>query len=131
MSCTPQLHLYDHMPENMRKAEATDVNRFASSVDFSPAEVVDATTTKSIWRWTLALFLSPISAPQPFRNVGERAGSIRSTNQLSGVRSTRSSGLARDISAGTVLQRSPNILFRDRKDQVSLMQIKGVGRSRR
>ena len=37
MSCTPQLHLYDHMPENMRTVEATDVSRFAPSVSVSSA----------------------------------------------------------------------------------------------
>ena len=131
MSCTPQLHLYGHLPENMRKVEAIDASKFASSVDFSSAEVVEATTNKSIWRWALALFLNPINAPQSFHGVDAAAGFILGTNQLPGVRTTRSSGLARDISAGTVLNRSPNVLFRDRKSQVTLMQIKGVGRSRR
>ena len=130
MSCTPQLHLYDHIPENMRKAEATDVNKFASSVDSSFGEVVGATSNKSIWRWVLALVLHPINAPQSFHRVDAASGSIGGTNQRPEARTNRSSGLARDISAGTVLNRSPNVLFRDRKNQGALMQIKGVRRSR-
>jgi hypothetical protein len=83
MPYTPQLHLYDRMPENMRKTKATDVSTVASKV--SPDEVVEATTRKSIWRCALALFSNPFT-PRPFYNVGERVASIRSNNQLSGVR---------------------------------------------
>ena len=131
MSCTPQLHLYGHMPENMRKVEATNTSKFASNVDFSSEEVVEATINESIWRWAPALFLSPARAPAPIYNVDEQAVSIRSTEKRSEVRTNRSSGLARDVSTGTVLKRSPNILFRDRQDQVTLIHIKGVGRPRR
>ena len=86
MPYTPQLHLYDRMPDNMRKTKATDVSGVASKVNFSPEEVVEATTRKSIWRWALALFSNPFPAPQSSHNVGERVTSIRSNNQLSGVR---------------------------------------------
>jgi hypothetical protein len=81
---TPQLH--DRMPENMRRIKAADVSRVASKVNFSPEEVVEATTRKSIWRWALALLSNPFDAPQPFHDVGERVASIRSNNQLSAVR---------------------------------------------
>ena len=131
MPCTPQLHRYGHMPENIRTVEETDASKFASSVDFSSAELAKATVNRSIWRWALALFLSPVHVPATIPKVGERAVSIRSTEKRSEVRTTRSTGLARDVSTGTFLNRSPNVLFRDRKDQVTLIHIKGVGRPRR
>jgi len=131
MSSTPQLHLYGHMPENMRKVEVPDASEFTSSVEISSKQVVEAKTNKPLWRWTLALFLDPVHATAAIQNADKRALSIRNAEKRSEGRRNRSSGPARDMSAGTVLNRSPNILLRDRKDQISLTQIKGVGRSHR
>jgi len=81
MACTPQLHLYERMPADMRKVEATDVSWSASNANILPAKVVEAATRKPIWRFTLVQFFSPIVTPQLFRNVTERAGPIRSTDK--------------------------------------------------
>src|SRR5476651_1522539 len=111
MSCTPLLHLYDHMPENARKADAGEVKRSASSVYSSPAEVVDATTNKSIWRRALALLFYRVDALQSFHAVDEGVGSVRKTNQLPGVRMS----LWSEVSSGAVLNRSRPIQIRDRQ----------------
>ena len=62
MPYTPQLHLCDRMPENMRKINAAEVSRVASKINISPEEVEEATTRKSIWRCALALLSNPFDA---------------------------------------------------------------------
>ena len=131
MSCTPLLHLYDHMPVNARKVDAGEVKRFASSVYSSPAEVVDATTNKSIWRRALALLFYRVDALQSFHAIDEGAGSVRNTNQLPGVRMNRMSSLWSEVSSGAVRNRSRPNQIREREEQVTLMQVNGVGRSQR
>jgi len=115
------------MPVNARKVDAGEVKRFASSVYSSPAEVVDATTNKSMWRRALALLFYRVDALQSFHAVDEGVGSVRKTNQLPGVRMS----LWSEVSSGAVLNRSRPIQIRDRQDQVTLMQVNGVGRSQR
>lgn len=131
MACNPQLHLYEHMPEDMRKVEATDLTWSASNANVLPAKVVQAATRKPIWRFTLVRFFSPVATPQLFQNVAERAGPIRSINRRSEVRNNSSNDRAPDFSTAIDLHRSRTNKIHDRREQASLMQIKGVEQSPR
>jgi len=132
MSCTPQLHLYDRMPQNKRKIEAIDATRFTLSGDASPAEDVGAWTNKVTWRWTFASWFKRIDAPQrELHDIDVVAESIRSATQRPGAPMNRHIGLRPQLSSGAILSRSRTNLVRDSSGQVALTQIKSVGRSKR
>ena len=132
MSCTPQLHLYDHMPQNKRRIEGIDATRVALSGNASPAEDVEASTNNLTWRRTFASWFSRIDAPQKeLHDIDAVAQSIRGTAELPGAPMNRHIGLRPQLSSGAILFSSRTNLIRDGSGQVTLTQIKSVGRSKR